>query len=96
MNKNSFRKFTMVACLLLVGLFIASAVTPTFAAQNLSMKHLDSTHMARVNVSPYLNKTSSKHTAHATSGGLTGLPDNNPAPHDDPRANEPGSISISF
>jgi hypothetical protein len=93
---NSFRKCSMVAGLLFVGLFIASAVTPTFAAPNLSIKHSGSTHMLGVTVAPYPNKTISKHMEYATSGGLTGLPDNNPPANNDPRANEPSSINVSF
>jgi len=95
MNMNSFRKFALVAGLLLVGLFIGSAATPIFNAQNLSMNHLGSTQMPGVTVSPYPNNAVSIHNTYSTSGYLTGLPDNNPS-NDYPGVNYPGTISVSF
>jgi len=95
MNMNSFRKFALVAGLLLVGLFIASAATQTFAAQNLSMNHSGSTQMPGVTVAPYPNNAVSTHNTYTASGYLTGLPDNNPS-NNYPGVNYPGTVSVSF
>ena len=93
---DSYRKCAFVFGLLFVGLFLASTITHAYATQTYTTTHFDSTQMPGATVSPFPNNDANKHMGDASSGYLTGLPDNNPPPNVDPRANEPGSIGISF
>jgi len=92
---NSYRKLSLGIGILFVGLFLASVVVHSYGGQSFATVHPGNMQMSGVTVSPFPNNDASKHMAEASSGYLTGLPDNNPT-NNYPGINYPGSVGISF